>query len=657
MLPAVKRLCLCLLLCLTALAADWQPMFDGKTLAGWEITRFGGHGEIEVNGGALVLNQGILTGITYTNPVPTVDYEVELEARRVLGIDFFCGLTFPVKDSHATLVVGGWGGAVVGISSLDGMNASENETTVYRNFERGRWYRIRLAVAATNLSVWIDDERLINVDTTGKDISLRAGEIELSKPLGIATWSTTAELRNLRWRKLEAGQPATRQEAAATAPPTPTSAVPVDDILRARLGTLIGAATNSTVAFVRLAELCDRFGARPSGSTNLVGAVDWILARMREDGFDNVRGEPVTVRPWRRGEESAELLTPTAGRLPILGLGGSVATPPEGLAAPVLVVTNFIELTNRAAEARGRIVVFNAPFTRYNETVRYRWSGAAEAAKAGAVASLIRSATPFSLRTPHTGMMRYADGTPRIPHAALAPEDADRLARWQARGVTPQLRLKLSGRMGDAMTDHNVVAELRGRELPDEIIVVGGHLDSWDVGQGALDDAGGCLAAWEAVRLMKTLGLRPRRTVRVVLWTNEEAGLGGAKAYRDAHRDELARHVAALESDNGTFAPAGFGFTGSERGGAVIRGVLAVLGEALDAGQFTLGGGDADLTPLLAEGVPCLGLRLKPNDYFWFHHTEADTVDKLAPADLGRCTAMLAAMAYVLAERDEPLPR
>jgi carboxypeptidase Q len=642
-----------LLLALTVRAADWQPLFDGKSLAGWTPTKFGGAGEIEVKDGVIVLNQGILTGVNYTNPVPTVDYEVELEARRVLGIDFFCGLTFPVRDSHATLIVGGWGGAVVGISSLNNQNASENETTQYRNFKQDQWYRIRLAVTATNLSAWIDDEKLIDANIKGVEVGVRAGEIELSKPFGLATWSTSAEYRNLRLRPLGA----TPIKAPKPAGSVSTNAIKLPDSLVGDLRRIIAAATNSGVGFLRLAELCDTFGSRPSGSTNLAGAAAWVLEKLKLDGLENVRGEPVKVRRWHRGEEVAELISPRAERLPVLGLGGTVATPPEGITAPVLVVTSFADLTNRAAEAKGRIVVFNAPFNGYNESVRYRWSGAVEAAKAGAVASIIRSVTPMSLRTPHTGMMTYENAPTKIPHAALAPEDTERLARMQARGVTPVLRLKLSASYGEEVTDHNLVAEWRGREKPDEIVVVGGHFDSWDVGQGALDDGGGCVAAWEALRLLRELNLRPRRTVRLVLWTNEEFGLGGAKAYREAHRDELAKHIAGIESDNGTFEPAGFGFTGSERAGEVIRGILGVLDEAFLAGKFTLGGADADLTPLIEEGVPALGLRLKPNNYFWFHHSDADTVDKVDPRALRKCTAMLAVMAYALAELPEPLPR
>jgi carboxypeptidase Q len=622
------------------LAAEWQPIFDGKSLAGWRVTEFAGHGDVEIADGAIVLNQGILTGVNYTNATPTVDYEVELDARRTSGIDFFCGLTFPVKDSFATLILGGWGGAVVGISSINGEDAAHNATTTYQKFKNGQWYRVRLAVTATNLSAWIDGQPVVNADITGKTISLRAGEIEASKPFGIASWSTAAELRDIKLRKLEPAKPA---------------ALPAG--ILAAADQLIAAATNGDFAHKRLAELCDMFGPRFTGSTNLELAIDWILGQMRADGLDDVRGEPVSVPHWVRGAESVELLEPRRESLPMLGLGGSIATPATGVTGPVFVVHSVAELTNHAAQAAGKIVVFDVPYTDYGETVAIRVLGAVHAAKVGAKASLIRSITPFALRTPHTGVMHYDPNVVKIPHAALTPEDTARLSRWQERGITPVVRLHMTAQTLADVPSRNVVAELRGREKPDEVVVVGGHIDSWDVGQGAQDDGGGCLAAWEAVRLMKQLGLRPRRTVRVVLWTNEETGGAGAKAYRKAHLAELPKHVAALESDSGTFAPEGFAFTGSGKAGEVIRSIGALLADRLQAGKITNGAGEADIAPLLEEGVPNLGLRVERTRYFWYHHTAADTVDKVVPAELNRCAAVLAVMVYALAELDEPLPR
>jgi carboxypeptidase Q len=340
----------------------------------------------------------------------------------------------------------------------------------------------------------------------------------------------------------------------------------------------------------------------------------------------------------------------------MLGLGGSIATPAKGITGPVLVVHSFDELHQRTNEARGKIVVYSAPFVSYGETVIYRTRGAIEAAKAGAVASLVRSITPFSLQTPHTGGMAYEEGVPKIPHAAITPEDAERLQRWQDRGKTPVIQLKMSAKTLPDSPSRNVVAEITGREKPDEVVIVSGHLDSWDVGQGAQDDGGGCLQAWEAVRLMHQLGLRPRRTVRVVLWVNEENGLHGAKAYAEKHKSELSKYLLAIESDSGTFAPTGFSFKGSEQ----TRGVLEQIGSLLDglhAVKIVSGGAGSDVEQLAPAGVPVMELTVENSKYFYFHHTQADTVDKVNPKDLSQCAAALAIMAYVVADRPEGLPR
>ena len=632
---------------LTARAAEWQSLFDGKSLAGWSVTPFAGHGDVEITDGVLVLNQGILTGVNYTNATPKLDYEIELEARRTQGIDFFCGLTFPVRDSFATLVVGGWGGSVVGISSINGDDAAHNATTTYRRFENDHWYKIRLAVTADKLSAWIDGTPVIQADIRGKTIALRAGEIEASKPFGLASWSTSAEFRNIRLRRLEPTPPASIASARGALP----------EPLLKDLDRLVGSITNSTAGWQRLAMLCDTFGPRFTGSTNLEAALDWILNQLNQDGFSNVHGEPVTVPHWIRGEESAELISPRTESLPMLGLGGSIATPRGGITAPVLVVHTMEELQQRKREAVGKIVVFDVPYTDYGTTVAIRVRGAIEASKAGARASLIRSVTPFSLRTPHTGVMQYDTNVAPIPHAALPPEDTARLARWQDRGITPVVRLRMAARTAAPAQSRNIIAELRGREKPEEVVVIGGHIDSCDVGQGAQDDGGGCLAAWEALRAMKQLGLRPRRTIRLVLWTNEETGGAGSKAYRNQHQGELARHIVAMESDSGTFAPTGIAFTGSRAAKPIIQSLSAFLGTRLNAGKLEEGAGEMDIAPLLAEGVPNLGLRVQRERYFWYHHTPADTVDKVDPTDLAHCTAVTAVMAYALAELETPLPR
>ena len=258
---------------------------------------------------------------------------------------------------------------------------------------------------------------------------------------------------------------------------------------------LIAAAQADTFAHRRLAELCDTFGSRPAGSPRLELAIDWILGQMKQDGLSNVHGESVTVPGWVRGTESLELLSPRTLPLRVLGLGGTVATPPDGITAEVLVVRDFEELRRRAGEARGKVVCFTLPFTEYGSTVVIRTRGAIEAAKAGAVASLVRSITPFSMQTAHTGMMEYDDNlaTPRIPHAAITPEDAGFLQRLQERGQRARVHLTLRGERHPDAVSRNVIAEVPGRELPGEVVVVGGHVDSWDVGREPWTTAAG---AW-----------------------------------------------------------------------------------------------------------------------------------------------------------------
>lgn len=634
-------------------AAEWRPLFDGKTLAGWKPTAFAGAGDVEVTNGVIVLNQGIMTGINWTNSLPQGSYEVALEARRTIGSDFFCGLTFPVRDTFATLIVGGWGGGVVGLSSLDGEDAAHNETTSYHRFKLGEWHRVRLAVAPKRIQAWLDDESVVDVDITSRRVSLREGDIELSKPFGIASWSTTAELRNLQWRAL----PSAEAGAGAAALPVAEGGNPLVPAVAEAAKKLAEAALHDPKAWPRLAELGDRFGPRLVGSTNLESAIDWILERMSADGLDNPHGEPVTAPRWVRGVEQAEMVAPRHETLVMLGLGGSVGTPKGGLTAPVLVVTNFADLERRAAEARGRIVLFNVPFTSYGETVAYRARGPSAAGRLGAAAVLVRSVTPESLRSPHTGQLHYDDTAPRIPAAAVTVEDAERLARWQARGIAPVVHLAMDASAGKPAAARNVVAEWRGAENPEQIVVVGGHIDSWDVGQGAQDDGGNCVAAWEAVRLMKALGLRPKRTIRVVLWTAEENSGAGAAAYRERHLTELPLHIAAIESDTGVFAPRGFDYTAGAAATPALRAISLLLEKTVGAGELETPCGEADLGPLGAAGVPILGLRVQADRYFWYHHTLADTVDHVSPEDLGKVTAALAVEAYALADWPQPLPR
>lgn len=441
---------------------------------------------------------------------------------------------------------------------------------------------------------------------------------------------------------------------AAAGSAVPGSAQSLAEQYRGAADRIIRTALADSAAYRRLAELTDRFGPRLSGSPALEQALDWMLDEMRRDGLEGVQGEPVLVPRWVRGEESAELVEPRRARLAMLGLGGSVGTPRGGITAEVMVVASFEELERRAAEARGKIVLFDMPWAGYGRTVQFRWAGAIAAARAGAVASLIRSVTPVSLGTPHTGVMTYDSAVPRIPHAALTVEDAAMIRRMVERGQRVVVRLAMGARTLPDAPSRNVVAELRGSELPDEVVVMGGHTDSWDVGTGAMDDAGGVVAAWEALRVLRRLGLRARRTIRVVGWVNEENGGRGGEAYRDAHADEY--HVLAFESDNGVFRPHGIAFSGSDSARALVRAAARLLGP-LGADSVTAGGGGADVAPLMQRGVPGMSPNVDGSRYFWYHHSPSDTVDKLDPADMARVVALMAVMTYVVADMPDRLPR
>lgn len=419
---------------------------------------------------------------------------------------------------------------------------------------------------------------------------------------------------------------------------------------------IINAAMNDSTAYERLAYLCDTFGPRLSGSSNLEKALDWIISEMRLDGLKMPRGERVQVPTWIRGNESLDLILPFKKSMAMLGLGGSIATPKGGIKAEVVVVNSFDELDEKQNDVRGKIVLFNAPFTTYGETVQYRYKGASSAARYGALASLIRSVGSWSMNTPHTGVMTYDRDQPKIPHAAITMEDAMMLGRLQERGEKIVLHLRMEARSVADRWSRNVIAELPGSEFPEEIVVLGGHIDSWDVGQGAHDDAGGCVAAWQAVKLIKELGLQPKRTLRVVLWTNEENGGRGNKNYRDEHFDELKDHILAIESDGGVFNPRGFGFTGSDESRDILTDISRLL-LPIDANAIFKGGRAADIAPLNDEGVPVMSLKVDGSKYFWYHHTNADTFDKVDIMEFNRCVAAMAIMGYVVADMDDRLPR
>ena len=417
---------------------------------------------------------------------------------------------------------------------------------------------------------------------------------------------------------------------------------------------LLGEAISTDAAWQRLALLGDTFGNRLSGSPNLDAAIRWAVDEMKKDGLENVHTEPVKVPHWVRGRESLEIAGAIPQPLVMLGLGNSVGTPPAGIEAELLVVHSFEDLDAAGAGARGKIILFNVPFTTYGDTVRFRTTGPSRAGALGAVAMLVRSVGPPGLRLPHTGTLTYADGQPQIPAAAVTTEDAARLQRMVDRGTTVRLKLAMEAHFLPDADSANVVGEIRGRELPDEVVVVGGHFDSWDVGTGSTDDGGGAVSTWEALRLMKKLNLRPRRTVRVVLWTNEENGGRGGQAYHDQHLAELAKHVMMLESDGGVFRPTGFGFTGSDAARTRVRDIAQLLA-GIHADAIGPAGGGSDIDPSVRQAnIPSMSLEVDGN-YFLIHHTPADTIDKIDPLEIARSAGAIAVMTYVVADLPDRL--
>ena len=429
------------------------------------------------------------------------------------------------------------------------------------------------------------------------------------------------------------------------------------DPFRANAGKLIAAAGADHFGWNRLAELTDTYGQRLSGTENLNRAIAWAVETMKKDGLENVHTERVMIPKWVRGSESVEITNPPHHVIPMLGLGGSIATPPAGIEAEVMVVSSGDDLAKRAAQAKDKIVLFNVPYTNYGETVAYRSGGASMAARHGAVGMLVRAVGPMGLRTPHTGGMAYAADVTKIPAAAIPVEDALRIQRLVNRGIAVRVRLKMEARFDPDVESFNVVGEIRGSEKPDEIVLVGCHFDSWDPGTGASDDAVGCIVTWEAARLMKKLNIRPKRTVRVVLFTNEENGLRGGNGYRDAHAGEAANHVFALESDSGVFAPARLGFTGSDAARKIVADIATLL-SPIGMQDVVPGGGGADIGPIATLGkVPMMAYAGDPTKYFTIHHTPADTVDRIEPQEVSKAAASIAAMVYVIADMPQSLPK
>jgi hypothetical protein len=444
---------------------------------------------------------------------------------------------------------------------------------------------------------------------------------------------------------------------------------------------LIEAALTDEEGMQRLQYLCDRIGNRVSGSASLERAIQWAAAEMKKAGLENVRTPSVMVPKWVRGTESATMIEPVRKPLTMIGLGMSVGTPKGGITAEVVAVKDFDELAALGPDkVAGKIVLYNPVWQGYGQTVMYRSSGASRAAALGAKGVLVRSMTGVSLQTPHTGSLSYQAGTAKIPAAAVSTEDAAMIERLVKSGTPVQVHLEMEAHQEADVESHNVMGEIRGSEKPEEVVVLGGHIDSWDVGQGANDDGSGIMATFQAVALIKKLGLKPKRTIRVVFWVNEENGGAGGRAYRAMLGDQVKNQVAAIEMDGGAEKPVGFGFGsgGSMLGGGGRRlapGVtpapearqapqtspasfaraveIGHLLDGIEGGAMSPGGGGEDISPLLADGVPGFGVRTVGIHYFDWHHTDADSFDKIVPREFQLNVASLAVLSYVLADMPE----
>ena len=413
-------------------------------------------------------------------------------------------------------------------------------------------------------------------------------------------------------------------------------------------------------AYRLLAELT-ALGPRLSGSPQAAAAVEWSRQTMLKLGFANVRLQEVMVPHWVRGpiEEAAVINSTTMGTVPltVCALGGSIATPEMGLVAEVLEVKSFEELRALGKKAEGKIIFFNRPmdasklntFEAYGGAVNQRGSGAVEAAKAGGIAALVRSMTTRLDDQPHTGGMSYQEGVPKVPAAAVSTVDANLLSQIIAQEKSVRVRLKLTCQTLPDAPSANVLGEITGTEKPEEIIVVGGHLDSWDKGTGAHDDGAGCVQSLEVLRLLKALNLKPKRTIRAVMFINEENGLRGGTEYARRATEGNAKHIVAIEADRGGFAPRGFSVeTDSARFARLAS--WEYLFREMGADHIFRGGSGADISVLVGQGVPGIGLVPESQRYFDFHHSDNDVLDGVHERELNLGAAAMAILCYVIAQ-------
>lgn len=423
---------------------------------------------------------------------------------------------------------------------------------------------------------------------------------------------------------------------------------------------IVTTALSEGQAFQMLAALTE-LGPRLSGSPQAAAAVELTRQMMEQLGFANVRLQPVLVPHWVRGpvEEAAIINSPTVGTVPlkVCALGSSIATPEVGVVAEVVEVQSFADLQALGKRAAGKIIFFNRPmdptkldtFEGYGGAVNQRGSGAVEAAKVGGVAALVRSMTTRLDDVPHTGNLHYDDKLAKIPTAAISTIGANLLSQVIAHDKKVTVRLKLTCQTFPDAPSANVMGELVGSAKPDEIIVLGGHLDSWDKGTGTHDDGAGCMQAIEAVRLLKQCGLKPKRTIRAVMFMNEENGLRGGAEYARESAEKKIKHVAGLESDRGGFAPRGFSVQADSM---VLRKISQwePVFAAIGADRIRPGYGGVDISPLARQGVPAISLVPESHRYFDYHHSDNDTIDKVNPRELELGAAAMAIMAYLISE-------
>ncbi|XP_013390053.1 carboxypeptidase Q-like [Lingula anatina] len=410
----------------------------------------------------------------------------------------------------------------------------------------------------------------------------------------------------------------------------------------------------------RLATFTDKFGNRIAGSQNLENAIDYMLQQLKKDGLQNVHGEDVMVPHWVRGNESATMLLPRVHKMAMLGLGSSVGTPSGGIQAEVLVVKSFDELKKRADEAKGKIIVYNQQWVDYGTSVAYRDFGADNAAKVGGIAALIRSVAPFSINSPHTGWQDYSNTTKRIPTACITIEDAEMMNRMADRGTKIVVHLQMDAKNLTPVKSRNTVAEIVGSKYPEQVVLVSGHLDSWDVGQGAMDDGGGAFISWQALSTIRQMGLEPKRTMRAVMWTAEEEGVIGGQAYYNTHKVNASKYDIVMESDLGTFTPTGIQFHGSDSAAVIMEKVASLL-KPINASKVNrlkdrVDGEDISQWQTQSN-VPGASIDTQNDKYFFFHHSNGDTMTVLNSHSLDLCSAVWAVMAYVTADLEDMLPR